>query len=166
MSDRRCIAVLVRQLPHHPERDGVGEHLAVRCAQETRGFCKQQEKSRSAAPTGAFQRFSSPSRALANGPHGPVGIFIVKNNAQATHHGRPHVQVGSSRRVRRVASLAKTQLGSFRQNAPCLLALVLRSIAARQECISFHCRTALRCARTFEFAERFSRARSSERVRL
>jgi hypothetical protein len=40
-------------------------------------------------------------------------------------------------------------LGSFRQNARAL-ALMLRSIAARQECIFFHCRTALRCVSKHE----------------
>jgi hypothetical protein len=104
-------------------------------------------------------------------PHVSVGIFIVNNNPQATDHCRPHVQVGSSRGVRRVAS--------FGQNAQRSPALMLRSIAARPSAGPSDRRGALRCvskhegvckgpsssfetrARKFEFAESFSHARSS-----
>jgi hypothetical protein len=87
--------------------------------------------------------FVSPKcAALANGLHASVGIFIVNNNAQTMDHRRPHVKVGPSQDVRRVAS--------FGQHARRLLALMLRSIAARRERRRCHRRSALRCVSKHE----------------
>jgi hypothetical protein len=83
----------------------------------------------------------------AGGSHVLVAQLPVNNRLETGRARRRSFSTAAGwffARIRHASSL-----GSFRQNARAL-ALMLRSIAARQECIFFHCRTALRCVSKHE----------------
>jgi hypothetical protein len=83
----------------------------------------------------------------ARGSHVLVAQLPVNNRPETGRARRRSFPTAAGwffARIRHASSL-----GSFRQNARSL-ALMLRSIAARQECIFFHCRTALRCVSKHE----------------